>query len=327
MTIALSALVAAGTLLWQESAQAEVTLRAGSVLPKDTDQGQAAEFFAKRVNELTNGEVTVQVFHSGELGTPPTQYENLIAGAQDIVIDTIDYLTAYDDRIGIVNTPFVFRNREHFQAFLNSDVFAEIAKGIEERGMVFVGDYNWMRQQDRGILSRDPIKTPEDVQGYKLRMFQAEIPIQSWSLFGANVQVIAWSEIYTALVTGAVDGLTGVVSASYLSAHTEQLKYFTNLREYYQIVLPIVSARTWNKLTDEQKAAVEKATVEAGAVYVKLSKEKDIADTEKAKNAHGLQLVEAPIEAWQAKAEEVHRQIEEKGLLPAGLIAKAKAVQ
>lgn len=305
---------------------AEMTLRAGSVLPADSDQGQAAEFFADRVAELTNGDIEIQVFHSGELGPPPTQFENMIAGAQDMVIDTMDYLAAYDDRVGIVNTPFVFRDRDHFRAFLNSDVFAEIAKNIESRGMVFIGDYNWMRQQDRGILSRDPIRTPEDLQGYKLRMYQAEVPINFWSEMGANVQVIPWGDVYTALATGAVDGLTTVVSASYLSKHTEILKNFSNLEEYYQIVLPIMSARTWDKLTDEQKAAVEQAAHEAGEEYVRLSAEKDKADTQTAIDQHGLKLIDAPREPWLEAAEEVHKRLAERGLVPLDLIEQAKAI-
>ena len=169
-----------------------VTLRVGSVLPADSDQGQAAEHFAQRVEELTDGEVQVEVFHAGQLGPPPTQYENLIAGAQDMVIDTFDYFTTYDERFGIINTPFVFRDREHFRAFLESDLFAELVAAIEERGMVFLGDYNWMRQQDRGILSREPIETPEDLQGVKMRMFQSEMPIQAWSA------MVGWLSRYSA---------------------------------------------------------------------------------------------------------------------------------
>ena len=68
-----------------------ITLRGGCALPPSSDQGIAADHFAKRVNELTNGSVTVKMFHSGELGPPPTQFENTISGAQDMVIDTLDY--------------------------------------------------------------------------------------------------------------------------------------------------------------------------------------------------------------------------------------------
>ena len=67
---ALAALAA--TFIASAHVGAATTLRAGSVLPPSSDQGQAAEHFAKRVGELTNGELTVQVFHSGELGSPPS---------------------------------------------------------------------------------------------------------------------------------------------------------------------------------------------------------------------------------------------------------------
>jgi TRAP-type transport system periplasmic protein len=322
--VSIKALIAAGLvsvfMIPSADAEAAMTLRAGSVLPAASDQGQAAEFFARRVSELTNGEITVQVFHSGEIGTPPVQFENLVAGAQDMVIDTTDYLASYDGRMGILNTPFVFRDREHLQAFLRSDAFAPIKESVEAHGMVFLSDYNWMRQQDRGLLTRTPITQPDELQGYKLRMFQAEMPIRAWSELGANVQVVAWGEVYTALATGAVDGLTGPLAASYLSKHTELLKNFTNLREYYQIVLPIVSKVTWDRLTDVQKDALRQAADEAGEEYVRLSREQNEQDVASAINDHGVQLIEPDIQAWEARAADLHKTLSEAGMLDLALV-------
>ena len=99
--------------------------------PAGSDQGQALEFFGKRVKELTKGEIEIQAFHSQGAGPPPTQYKNTIAGAQDLVVDTLDYFKSYDDRFGVINTPFVFRDREHFSKYLNSKAFAEIAEVVE----------------------------------------------------------------------------------------------------------------------------------------------------------------------------------------------------
>ena len=323
----LAGAVAAALALASMPSLADMTLRAGSVLPPSSDQGQAIDFFAQRVNELSNGEITVEVFHSGELGSPPTQFENAIAGAQDLVIDTLDYFKSYDDNFGVINTPFVFRSRDHFQKFLNSDAFAEIAGKVEERGLVFLGNYNWMRQQDRGILSRTPIFTPEDLQGYKMRMFQAEMPIQAWSGMGANIQVMAWADVYTALATGAVDSLTTVVSASYLNKHIEVLKYFTNLKEYFQIVLPVMSKRTWDGLSAEQRALLHQAANEAGEVYVRISRENDLGHIRAAQEELGLTIIQPPLEPWHEHAKEVHRSLEEGGLLPQGIIARAQAVE
>ena len=225
--IALLALGLAGN-----PSEAAMRLKAGHILPPTSDQGQAAEFFAKRVKELTKGEIEIQVFHAGELGKSiPSQLENLVSGAQDLFIDTFDYFKAWDPRFGVVNTPFVFRDREHFKKFLASDLFNDMVASLEKRGVVFLGkgNYNWLRAGDRGLLTRTPILKPEDLKGYKLRMFQAEAPIKAWAAFGANIQVIPWPDTYTALATGTVDGLTTVLSASYLTKQTEAVRFFTNV--------------------------------------------------------------------------------------------------
>jgi TRAP-type transport system periplasmic protein len=324
MALGAGAIVAAGLVAAPVEA---ITLRVGSVLPADSDQGQAAEHFASRVAELTGGEVTVEVFHGGQLGPPPTQLENLIVGAQDMLIDTYDYFTAYDERFGLVNTPFVFRDRDHFQAFLGSDLFAELVASIEDQGMVFLGRYNWLRQQERGVLSRQPIFGPDDLQGVRMRMFQSEMPIQAWSAMGANIQVIPWADVYTALATGAVDSLTGVVSASYLNKHTEQVKYFTNVREYWQLVIPVISKISWDRLTPAQQEALVQAADEAGEVYVELSAALNDEHIRRAKSEHGLTLIDPPIEPWLEKAEEMHGLLEQRGLLPAGLVARAQGIE
>jgi TRAP-type C4-dicarboxylate transport system substrate-binding protein len=320
-------LILTSILLFSITSAHALTFRAGSVLPPNSDQGIAADYFAKRVNELTNGSVTVKIFHSGELGPPPTQFENTITGAQDMVIDTLDYFKSYDDRFGVMNTPFVFRSREHTSKYLNSNKFKKMSDAIEERGLVFIGNYNWMRQQDRGILSRTPILTPDDLQGYKMRMYQAEMPIQFWSGMGANLSVLSWADVYTALATGTVDSLTTVVSASYLNKHIEAVKYFTNLREYFQIVLPVVSKKSWDKLNSKQKNLFHQAANEAGEVYVKMSKQKNDEHIEAAKEELGLVYIEPPLGPWHKHADGVHEMLENKGFIPRGIIAEARAIK
>ena len=312
-------------------AAAATTLRAGHLQPATADQGIAIEFFAKRVNELTNGDIEVQVFHSAELGKSiPVQLENLVSGAQDFFIETMDYFKVWDDRFGVINTPFVFRDRhDHFRKFLASDLFNDIVAAVEERGVVFLGKrkYNWLRAGDRGVLSRTPIFHPDDMQGYKMRMFQAEMPIKSWGSFGANIQVIPWADVYTALATGVADALTTVVVASYDNKHIEVLKYFTNVREYYQIIAPMISKRTWDRLDEGQREAIEQAALEAGDLYTETSRRQTMEKTRKAQEELGLNIILPPLKPWHDHMAEVHAEFEAQGLLPKGLIAEVKAIE
>lgn len=116
-------------LAWTTPAMSQIVLKAGHVTQATSDQGRAAEAFAKRVGELTNGETEVQVFHDGQLGkSDPHQLENVISGAQGFFITGMEWYKAWDDRFGILSTPFVFRDRAHLQKFLRSDVFADMSK-------------------------------------------------------------------------------------------------------------------------------------------------------------------------------------------------------
>ena len=309
---------------------AQMKLRAGHILPNTSEQGMASEFFAKRVKELSSGAIDIQVFHAGELGkSMPAMLENVVSGAQDFLIDTFDYFKAWDERFGVVNTPFVFRDRAHFQSFLKSPLFAEMVGVLEKRGVVFLGktDYNWLRASDRGVLSRRPVFIPDDLKGMKLRMFQAEAPIKAWAALGANVQVIPWPDTYTALVTGTVDGLTTVVSASYLTKQTEAVRYFTNVQEYFQIVAPIISERTWKKLSPAQQEMMNRAAIEAGERYREISREERDTMEYKARLEHGVTIIQPPIKPWQDAAKALHAKFEADGVLPKGLIAQVQAIQ
>ena len=324
------AAIALGTSLSFGPAEAKMKLKLGHLQAPTSDQGPAIIHMAKRIGELTNGEIEVQVFHSAELGkSVPVQLENLVSGAQDFFVETMDYFKAWDDRFGVINTPFVFRDRDHFRKFLASDLFADIVKTVESRGVVFIGrgKYNWMRASDRGILSRTPIFRPEDLKGYNMRMFQAEMPIKSWGSFGANIQVIPWADVYTALATGVVDALTTPVLNAYDMKFVEHAKYFTELREYFQIFAPMISKRTWDKLTDQQRQAIEQATFEGGEIYSRISAEQNITKQLKAQNEYGLNIIHPPLGPWQNHMAKMHAEFEESGDLPKGIVAKVKAIK
>ena len=326
---ALSALAVAA-VFGTAPAQAAMKLKLGHLQPAISEQGPAITHMAKRIGELTNGEIEVQVFHAAELGKSiPVQLENLVSGAQDFFVETMDYFKAWDERFGVINTPFVFRDRDHFRKFLASDIFADIVKKVESRGVVFIGapNYNWMRASYRGILSRTPIFEPADLKGYKMRMFQAEMPIKSWGSFGTNIQVIPWADVYTSLATGVVDSLTTPLLNAYEMKFVEHAKYFTELREYYQIFAPMISKRTWDKLNAQQREAVVQGAFEGGEIYSKTSIEESVSKQLKAQNEYGVSVILPPLGPWQEHMLKVYAQFEASGDLPKGLVAKVKAIK
>jgi TRAP-type C4-dicarboxylate transport system substrate-binding protein len=325
----LSAVGTMAVLLAAPQADAKMVLKAGHVVSANTDQGRAAVFFAKRVAELTNGEIEIQVFHDGQLGTSdPEQLESVMSGAQGFFFTGMEWFKAWDDRFGILSTPFVFRDRAHLRAFLESDLFADMQKSLEENGLKFVPrKFTWIRAADRGIFASRPIFTPDDARGIKLRMFQSEMPIKTWTALGANLLVMPWADVYTAFATGQVEAVTGSFFVMLQAKHVEHAKYFTNLKEYFQPISPVIGMATWEKLTDDQKRAMEQAAEEAGETFVQAGLELTVSSMEEAKRKYGVSFIDVPLQPWHDKMAPVLVDFEDSGVLPKGLVEQVKAIK
>ena len=320
---------AVAVLLAVPEAGAKMVLKGGHVVSINTDQGQGAEIFAKRVGELTNGEIEIQVFHDGQLGTKdPEQLESVRSGAQGFFFTGMEWFKAWDDRFGILSTPFVFRDRAHLGAFLASDMFEDMKKSLEKNGLRFVPKkFNWIRAADRGILANRPIFTPDAMKGIKMRMFQSEMPIKTWTALGANLFVMPWADVYTAFATGQVESVTGSFFVMLQAKHVEYAKYFTNIKEYFQPISPVIGTVTWNKLTDSQKRAMEQAAEDAGAAFVQAGLDLTKSTTAEGKEKYGVAFIDPPLKPWHEKMAPVLAAFEKDGVLPKGLIDKVKAIK
>ena len=293
-------------------------------------------FFAKRVGELSNNELKVDIFWSSQLGGAKEMVQGVAAGSIDMQMDVIELLVTFEPRIGILSMPLVFRNRDHFAHFIGSPVFGSFLDGLASKGIVFPGRKflsdpqeatNWVRPYDRGIVSKRPVFTPDDLKGFKMRMYELEIPIKSWQQLGASVQVVPWPDVYTALATGVVDGLTGTVTDNFEMKHFENARYWTDVHEYFQMMHPWMSKITWDSLTQSQQDAIDEATHEASDVFAKLMKNANDESTQKAQDQYGISLIYPPIKPWIEKMKPAIADFESRGVIPKGLVEQIQAIQ
>jgi len=318
------------------SSAAERTLSLGANNNENDFISDGFRFFAKRINELSNGELKVDIFWSSQLGGAKEMVQGVAAGSIDMQMDVIELLVTFEPRIGILSLPLVFRDRDHFAHFVGSPIFSSFLDTLASKGIVFPGRKflsdpqeaaNWVRPYDRGIVSKRPIFTPDDLKGFKLRMYESEIPIKSWQQLGASVQVVPWPDVYTALATGAVDGLTGTVTDNFEMKHFENAKYWTDVHEYFQMMHPWMSKMTWDSLTDSQRDAIDQAAHDASAVFAKLMKKANDESTVKAQEDFGISLIYPPIKPWIEKMKPAVADFENRGLIEKGLVAKIQAIQ
>ena len=113
----------AALLIGATGASAQIVLKLGTVDGQTTHSGVGAEAFAAEVARLSNGQMKVEVFHAGKLGGIPDQQKNVLQGSQDMHLLYPEFLTGLIDETKIISAPYVFRDLDHAQAYLKSDLF------------------------------------------------------------------------------------------------------------------------------------------------------------------------------------------------------------
>jgi TRAP-type transport system periplasmic protein len=156
---------------------------------------------------------------------------------------------------------------------MDGAVGKELAEKTAEKGMVVLGYWdNGIRHMSN---SKRPLLKPEDLKGLKMRTPPDSVTVDIMQSLGAEAQQIKFSELYVALQQGVVDGqenpLTNIASAKLY----EVQKYISLTGHKYEMTPFLMSKRTWDRLSDAERKAVQEAANEATALQRKLSKESD----------------------------------------------------
>ena len=195
-------------------------LRAGHPANADEPYQLGLEEMARIVKEQTNGRVEIQIYPASQLGSEKAMVEGLLLGTIDIVVAANVYVTNFVPQLGILDLPFLFRDRAHMYGVLDGPVGQELEKSMEERGFYSLGFY------DAGVrhimTSTKPIDAYEDLEGLTIRTVPNPAHIASFNAFGAIAVAVDYGELYASLQTGLVDG-----------AEAANTNY--NLKKFYEV--------------------------------------------------------------------------------------------
>lgn len=253
-----TAVLATTTLL--AGAAAAETLRLNHNMPADSVTGQVFDAFAKRVDELSNGDLRVRVFHAGQLGGQRESIELVQQGALDIAKTNAAEMEAFAPLYSVLNLPYIFSSPEHVLRVLKGEPGQELLAAGAETGMVGLG---MLYEGCRSFYTTKSAASLDDLNGRKIRVQPSPSAIRMIELMGALPTPIAFPELYSALQQGVVDGAENNIAALTYVAHGEVSKYFM-LDEHSCIpAVYVISSATWDKLSDENKAALKTAAAEA----------------------------------------------------------------
>ena len=279
----------------------KVTLVYAEVNPLDTIVGQTGSHFKEKVEELTGGSVVVDVQASGVLGSENDVLDAILGGSTSIDISRISAfaLTSYGcNKSKLLSIPFTFENRAHFWNFANSDLAPEFLNEPQELGLpvrgVFYGEEGF-----RHFFTVNPVSGIDDFKGLKLRVSNDPVMNGLVEGLGANPTVVSFGELYSALQTGVVDGAEQPIANYKSNAFPEVANNLILDGHTLGAVQAVITDNAWNKLTENQQAAVMEAAADTQAFNADLSETAENKVLDELKSS-GCNVVDVPDKTpWQ----------------------------
>ena len=254
----------------EEAAQAAegatYTFRYAELNPDGHIMDECGDYFAQLVNEKSGGRINIQVFPAGQLGDEKTMYQTIQmgGGAIDICRANTNSLVDFGaEKLTLFGLPFIFRDREHLWNVLNSEIGDEFKGELQEKGTGMVGLF-YLDEGSRNFFTKEgiEIRTAEDLKGLKLRVPTTDLMSDTVAALGAQSTPISFSELYSALQTGTVDGAEQPHSGYYSNKYSEVAPNYSLTGHTYSPSIVIMAESAWNKLSDEDKAIIEEAAKE-----------------------------------------------------------------
>ena len=322
--------MALATLLISSAYAAEYTIKVTHVVSPNTPKGMAADFFAKRVGELTHGKVEVVVFPNSQLYGDGEEMKALKLGNAHIAMPSFSKFTSIVPEMQLFDLPFLFRDKEHLYKVLDGEVGQILKDKVTAKGFIAL-DY-WDAGFKDLSSNKKALLTPQDAEGQKFRIMSSHVLEAQFKAVGANPQVLPFSEVYSALQQGVVDGAENPLSNFYTKKFNEVQTDLTLSEHGYLGYLVIMSESFWKKFPADLKPMVLQAMKEATVYERKLAAQDDEEMLAKlkeyAKTSGNLKihtLTPAQKAEWQKAMEAIYPQF--YGVIGEDLIKKVQAVK
>jgi len=242
---------------------------------------KAMLYMAEKLAERSNGELTIRVYPSNQLGSERECVELLQIGSLGMTKVSAAVMSSFSPDFQVLSFPYIFRDKKHFFKVQDSKFGKDLLLQSEKfwlRGLCYydAGSRSF-------YTSKKQIKTPEDLKGLKIRVMQSPIAIEMVKAMGGSPTPMASGEIYTAIQQGVVDGAENNPPSYYYSRHYEVAKYYT-IDEHASIPdVLLISTHIWNKLSEQEQKWLQESVDESVIYQRKLWAESEKFTMEKAK--------------------------------------------
>lgn len=244
----------------EPAAQEDVELTLAHSYQEGQPQVECGANVIKELAEAADVGLTIEIFGASQLGGDADRIQSVIAGDIDIDIQGASALSAVYEPMSVVDGAFVFDDSDHLYRFFTSDASDELTQGFEDAtGVHILGAWNTGARQ---FTANVPIRTPEDLQGLRMRFPPSPTFLLNAEAMGAEAVEVAFEELYLALQQGTVDGQENPIT-NIDAINLDEVQDYISLSSHQLSSNLVIIGGVWNDLSPEQQEALTAATEEA----------------------------------------------------------------
>lgn len=234
----------------------------------------------KRLQTLSGGEMRLDVYPSGMLGSETQCLEQVQSGQLDMTKSSTSPMESFWPEVGVFTIPYVFRDHGHFWRVMDGEIgkrFLDMSPNLYGLCYYDAGARNF-------YTVRKAVRSPDDLKSQKIRVQQSRTAMDMVRCLGAAPTPISWGELYTALSQGTVDGAENNLPSFESGRHSEVCKHFTLNEHAFVPDMLLIGRARWKKLTPEQQNWLKQAADESSLFQRKLWKEEELRCRAEAEN-------------------------------------------
>src|SRR5947207_3336987 len=248
-------------ILTAEGAHAQTALKMNISVAQNSHYGVAIDAFAREVEKRTNGRYKIQNFYAGALGAERESIEGIQLGTLDLTMTSTGPVPNFVPEVAILDIPFLFHDYAHARAVLDGPIGQDLLTKFDAKGIKALA---WGENGFRHMTNnKHPVNTPDDLRGLKMRTMENPIHIEAYRQFGILPTPMAFTEVFTALQQGTVDGQENPLSVITAAKLEQVQKYLSLTGHVYSPALILMSKAQWDKLSPADKQAFSEAAKEA----------------------------------------------------------------
>ena len=264
-------------------------INVGIGLNDKSAQYKSLEYFEKLVEENSDGQISVSLYHSSQLGDDREMMESLQLGVQQMTCPSTAPIASFVNGFKVFDLPFLFPTHESADYVLDGPIGQDLLKQLEDVGLV--GLTYWENGYRQLTNSRRAVTSPADVKGLKIRTMENPMHLAAWRAMGANPTPMAFGELFSAMQQGVVDGQENPWGTIYLQNFFEVQQYTTDTGHVYSPFVLMISKRYWDRLPADLQKIVKDAAVKSKDYNRKITREMNTEYLEKLKEKMNVTIL------------------------------------